>query len=55
MLGLALLDAGTDGAVDGFSFVFFSVNDLFVYGVDKRIIAVLTDEDLVRHGFIFFV
>jgi hypothetical protein len=54
VLGLALFDTGADGAVDWFGFVLFGIDDLFVDGVDKRIIAVLADEDLVRHS-LFFV
>ena len=55
MLGLSFFDAGTDRAVERLGFVFFGVASLFVFGVNKRALAVLASEDFVWHRYILHV
>ena len=49
--GFGGFDGGADRAVDRRLFAGFDMEILFVFGVNKRIVAILASEDFVRHVF----
>jgi len=49
MKGFCLFNCGTDGAVDGVGCILLSIYFLLVFGVDEGVMAVLADENFVRH------
>ena len=46
------LDTGTNGVVNWCRSTVLRVQFLFVFGIDKRIVAVLASKDFVRHGYL---